>query len=165
MAMLVTKIEFPRNSPDGLITMGEGLLEKHDEDPKLVAFTPEERERLSSSLNAAKAKRSEAKKLVARSVELNGEADKILGLALGQSLEDETTSAGLIAKFRDEGSRAFKGNIEKLRNYGFTVTITQKAARVTKKMIEKATILEAKLAEAAQKAQEAKEAKAAKKAK
>ena len=36
MATLVSKIEFPRNSPDGLIAMGMGLLAKHDEDPKMV---------------------------------------------------------------------------------------------------------------------------------
>jgi 5-enolpyruvylshikimate-3-phosphate synthase len=137
MANLVSKIEFPRNSPDGLIAMSETLLAQHDTNPTGVSVPSSVIDSMRANVKLAKEARDEAKKLAARAVQLNGNADKILGIAMGQSLSDSSTLLGNIADFRDHANLAFKDNIEQLKEYGFSVKISQKAVRISAKRAEK----------------------------
>ena len=137
MATLVSKIEFPRSSPDNLITMSEKLIGKHYENPKAVSIAPEKTEILRANIALAKQKREEAKAFSERAIKLNGEADKILGIAIGQTLEDETTIAGGVSLFSKYAQLDFKGDLEKLKDYGFTVTLSIKAQRPAKPKVKK----------------------------
>jgi hypothetical protein len=137
MANLVSKIEFPRNSPDGLIAMSETLLAQYDTNPTGFNVPSSVIDSMRANVKMAKEAREEAKKLASRAVQLNGNADKILGIAIGQSLSDSSTLAGNIADFRDYANLAFKDNIEQLKEYGFSVKISQKAARISQERTAK----------------------------
>jgi hypothetical protein len=133
MSALNSKIEFPRSSPDGMMTMGEKLLTAHDANPSKVNVPQEVIDTIRNNIARAKALRAESKSLAARAVALNGDADKILGIAIGQTLDDVTTVAGAVAEFRDFAYPAFKRDLEKLIGYGFDVTISIKPTRVAQK--------------------------------
>ena len=137
MAGLNNKIEFPRSSPDKLITMGEKLVAQYDADPKAVTISPEKIEFIRTSLAAAKQKREEAKAAADLSTKSYAEADRILGLALGQSLEEETHVAGMISDFSKRAQLDFKTDLTKLKDYGFSVTQPVKVPRLSKVKIEK----------------------------
>jgi hypothetical protein len=136
MANLVSKIEFPRNSPQALIAMAEIVSAKYAENPELIPIPKQVMASLQEKVQAAKAMREEAQKLAARAVELNGIADKALGIAIGQSLNDDTTVSGSVALFRDYAALVFKNDIEQLKNFGYDVKVTQKAARISQKRRE-----------------------------
>jgi hypothetical protein len=137
MSSLNNKIEFPRSSPDKLIEAGEKLVAQHDSDPKAVTIPPEKIEFIRRNVATAKQKREEAKAAIELSKKLNAESERILGLALGQTVEDETHVAGAISDFSKRAQLDFKTDLTQLRNYGFTVTQTVKAPRLSKAKIEK----------------------------
>ncbi len=137
MATTVSKIEFPRNSPEGLLTMVKTLLKTYDKDPSKVNLPTAVIDRMRRFLVEAENLRTQAKEMAARAVQLNGSADIMLGTATGQSLSNSETLAGSVADFRDYASLSFKDNIEQLKEYGFSVKITQKAARISQERTNK----------------------------
>jgi hypothetical protein len=137
MANVVKKIEFPRSSPDSLISMTETLLKTHDENPAAVNIDAAIITSTRTKVALAKQKREDAKNATDLAIKLRGEADMLLGIALGQSLEDDTTVAGGVAAFRDHAQLSYKQDIKKLKDYGFTVNVSQRAARITKAKVEK----------------------------
>jgi hypothetical protein len=136
MANLVSKIEFPRNSPDGLIALGKTILKKHKENPEKILVPPVIIEKMSKAINNAEAMRQEAKELATKSVQLNAAADKLLGVSIGQTLTDTETLTGNIADFRDYAYLSCKDNVEQLKEYGFGVKISQKTGRISEERSE-----------------------------
>jgi len=137
MSNLSTTIEFPRSSPDKLITMAETLLKQHDENAEAVNVESEIIDALRANVALAKQKRADAKAASELSVKLIAEADKILGLAIGQTLDDETTIAGQIVVFRDGAQYKFRKNVDKLKDYGFSVGQKIRKQRAAKPKEEK----------------------------
>ena len=132
MANLNVKTEFPRSSAELLIKMVENLLKKVEESPDAVPVPKAVIEVMQTKMASAKAMRLEAAAAAARAVSLNGDADKALGLSLGQTLNDRTTVAGCVALFRDHALLVYDDAPEKLRDYGYDVKITQKATPISK---------------------------------
>jgi hypothetical protein len=138
MGKITVKIDFPRTSPEGIISMGKNLLQTYDVNPEAVNVGREHIELLRNHVAAAEEKRIAAKQAFDLSVKLNGEADKLLGISIGQTLEDDTTVVGAIATFRNHAQLTFKKDIEKLRDYGFSVKLSTPTPRITKAVLEKA---------------------------
>ena len=138
MSKVNSKVDFPKSSPDGLINMAETLLDTHSNNPSaVVAMDADKTDAIRNNVALAKQKRADAKAASALSVKLNGEADKILGLAIGQSLEDETTVAGWVTLFQKHSKLAFSKDIEKLRDYGFKVKLSQPKPRAPRAKVDK----------------------------
>lgn len=137
MSSLNNKIEFPRSSPDKLIGMGEKLVGECDKNPEAVTVSPKKIEFIRVNVAAAKQKREEAKAATQLAKKLIAESDRILGLALGQTVDDETHVSGAIVDFSKRAQLDFKADLTKLKDYGFKVTQTVKTPRLSKAKIEK----------------------------
>ncbi len=136
MSAVTSKIEFPRNSPSKLIAMVTTLVTKHKETPDVVPIHADFIPTLANDVETVKQLREEAQKKARESVELNNRADRILGTVVGQSLDDDSTVVGKIAKYRDIGYAHNKSNVEVLKGFGFDVKLSPKKARMSKKQIE-----------------------------
>ena len=113
-----------RTSPDQLMHLGEAIITKHNEPGGGSPLDNEEVGELETEVTAARLKETEAKDLHAEGENLNEQADTLLGIAEGQSLQTEGTVYFLIDDVRDKLLLVHEGNEEALSEYGFKVVIS-----------------------------------------
>ena len=118
------KVKIPRTNADKLMHLGEAIVTKHNGPAGNSPLDDEEVGELQTEVAAARVKEQKAKELHAEGENLNEQADTLLGIAGGQSLQTEGTAYYLIDDVRDKLLLLHEGNEEALSEYGFKVVIS-----------------------------------------
>lgn len=118
------KVNIPRTSPDKLMHLGEAIIAKHNAPGSDSPLDDEEVGELETRVIAARLLEQQAKDLHEEGENLNEQADTLLGIAKGQSLQTKGTVYYLIDDVRDKLLLVHEDNEEALSEYGFKVVIS-----------------------------------------
>lgn len=126
MARKTIRVNIPSNKPAEFISLAEQVSKKHldlgEASPLNVSV---QMDVFSGKLDQAKTLRDESKELRRTSESKMEEAMLNLGLAPGQNTNTPDTIYNLMLKIRDQLLVTYKGNEEKLSEWGFDVVIGQ----------------------------------------
>lgn len=117
------KTEIPIRQPDKLLGLAEDIYKKNkseqlfDKELDLQAFH--------NTTTEAKNKRIKAKEASEKARQTIIEANSLLGIAKGQTKSVKGTVYSTILQIRDELKRVYKGEEEKLTDWGFDVKVLQ----------------------------------------
>lgn len=132
MARKTIRVDIPTGSPDKLIKLAKDINTRNNK----VGTTPEldvdKATATNSTATTAEGKRALAASMAAEAQALNDEAATLLGIAAGQNAQTPNTLLFDVTGYRDELLMAFRGNEEKLSEYGFNVVVGE-AKSPTKK--------------------------------
>jgi hypothetical protein len=132
MARKTIKVEIPESSPNKLLELLKCITEKHQFDPENSPIKGPMMDDFLLKQVLASEKRKEAKRLSDLSQAMLGEADQILGTGPGQSRQSEGTLLNHLTYFRDQLLLHFRGNEQKMKDYGFKVTLGEAKTPVRK---------------------------------
>ena len=128
MARRTVKVEIPEGKPEDLISLAKSITERYTQDVQNNPLRLLPMEEFVHKQVAASEKRKEAKRLLDQGQSSLSEAEKIMGISAGQSRQTEGTLLYHLTAIRDQLLLAFRGNEEKLRDYGFKVTVSEAKA-------------------------------------
>jgi cell division protein ZapA (FtsZ GTPase activity inhibitor) len=129
MARKTVRVKIPYSKPDDLITLAKQINNKHEslgETSPLLALN--KMDAFAGKLSSANQLRDESKTLRAESESKMEEAKLNLGTAAGQSKETPDTVYNLLLQIRDQLLVTYRGNEEKLSEWGFDVVVGQAKA-------------------------------------
>lgn len=118
------RVNIPRTNPDKLMHLGEAIITKHNTPGSGSPLDDGEVAELQTAVAAARLLEQEAEELHEAGENINEQADTLLGIAKGQSLQTEGTVHYLIADVRDKLLLVHEDNEEALSEYGFKVVIS-----------------------------------------
>jgi len=121
MARKTIRVNIPKSKPDGLIKLGQAVLDQHDELGKDSPLDADEMKALQDSLTAADASNKEFKKFDGKAQAARQARDLELGTEQGNGVNG-TVVAG-VTYARNQLLIAHKGHEEKLEEYGFDVVV------------------------------------------
>jgi hypothetical protein len=120
MAKKTARVVIPRN-PEELIDLGEGIIEKHNEDPTTSPIAGLDMAEFEQLVTDAKKKNAEAKKLRKDSETATEDRDSLLGHRKDQNSNTLGTVLNFVSRSRDILLGNFRGNEQHLGDYGFVV--------------------------------------------
>ncbi len=118
------RVNIPRTSPDKLMHLGEAIVTKHNDMGGTSPLDNAEVTELETAVAAARLLEEEADELHAEGENLNQQADTLLGIAKGQTLQTEGTVYYIIDDVRDKLLLVNEDNEEALSEYGFKVVVS-----------------------------------------
>jgi hypothetical protein len=120
MAKKTARVVIPRN-PDELIDLGEGIIEKHNEDPATSPIAGLDMAEFEQLVLDAKKKNAEAKKLRKDAETATEDRDSLLGHRKDQNSNTLGTVLNYVSRSRDILLGNFRGTEQHLGDYGFVV--------------------------------------------
>jgi hypothetical protein len=132
MSRKTVRVKVPYNKSDELISLGEKIVEKHEElgeSSPLVSLN--KMDVFGAKLGQAGQIRNESRKLRNQSESKMEEAKLNLGIAPGQTKETPDTVYNLMLRIRDQLLVTYQGNEEKLSEWGFNVVVGQAKTKAT----------------------------------
>ncbi len=120
MAKKTARVVIPRN-PEELIDLGEGIIEKHNEDPANSPIAGLDMAEFENLVLDAKKKNAEAKKLRKDAETATEDRDSLLGHRKDQNSNTLGTVLNYVSRSRDILLGNFRGNEQHLGDYGFVV--------------------------------------------
>ena len=123
MARKTVRIDIPKGSPDGVLSLMEGIIAKEGDPTGTPKVDAQTRSQIEQVVNQAKPLHLRAAALFAEAQGLIMQRDRLLGLAPGQTMESEGTGLFLVASARDQLLTKNKGVEENLSAYGFNVVV------------------------------------------
>lgn len=123
MARKTIRVDIPTGSPDKLIKLAKDIDTKNNEVGTTPVIDVDATAATKSTANTAGEKRTLAASLAAQAQTLNEDASNLLGLGNGQNAQTPNTVLFDVTGYRDDLLKAFRGNEEKLSEYGFSVVV------------------------------------------
>lgn len=120
MARKTIRVEFSRTNPDELIKLITDVLEKNE---KVNLLDAEDKDALIKILPDAKSERKQATEYEALAQSHNENAKNLLGISKQQSINTPNTGYYHISQVRNTLLKKFRGNEEKLSEWGFKVVV------------------------------------------
>ena len=123
MARRTIRVEIPTGKPDDLIALAKNVRTKHVADGADSPLDTDMMTTLNTKTTSAETKNASAKQHDAQAQALRQDRDTSLGLADGQTADSPDTVLNLLTYTRDALLLKFRGNEEKLSEYGFNVVV------------------------------------------
>lgn len=123
MARKTIRVDMPVGKPEELMGLLKSILEKYEKDPKTSPLKSLNMTDFTAKTNLAAITRKDAKRLSEQSQAMYGESEQLMGIAPGQSRQSEGTLLYLLTMVRDQLLLTYRGNEDKLAEYGFKVSI------------------------------------------
>ena len=123
MARRTIRVEIPTGKPDDLIALAKSVHTKHVADGADSPLDTDMLDTLNTKTTSAETKNASAKQHDAQAQALRQDRDTSLGLADGQTADSPDTVLNLLTYTRDALLLKFRGNEEKLSEYGFNVVV------------------------------------------
>ncbi len=133
MARKTVKVAIPTGKPDEFVKLAKGILKKHQADGSDSPLTTVDMALFDDALKKSDDKRTESQDLRNKSEARMQEAYSYLGIGKGQNIETPGTVYHLISRVRDQLLVTYRGNEEKLSEYGFPVVVGTAASPTKKK--------------------------------
>ncbi len=129
MTRKTVRVEIPAGKPDQIISLAETINRKHESLGETSPLTSiNKMDVFASKLTQGKQLRDESKELKRTSEAKMEEAMVNLGLATGQTSATPDTMYNLLLQVRDLLLVTYRGNEEKLSEWGFKVVVGQAKA-------------------------------------
>jgi hypothetical protein len=125
MARKNIRVVIPTN-PEDLVKLGENIVAKHNEDPAASPIAGLDMEDFETKVTGADSKQKEAEKLRKDSETATEERDGLLGHRKDQNSNTAGTILNYVSRVRDILLGNFRGEEQKLGDYGFTVNQSSK---------------------------------------
>ena len=123
MARRTIRVEIPTGKPDDLIALAKNVRTKHVADGADSPLDTDMLNTLNTKTTSAETKNASAKQHDEQAQALRQDRDTSLGLADGQTADSPDTVLNLLTYTRDALLLKFRGNEEKLSEYGFNVVV------------------------------------------
>jgi hypothetical protein len=123
MARKTVRVDIPARKAEDLMKLIQNVSEKYTQDSSNSPLRALNMTEFVSKANQASEKRKEAKRLADTSQGLNGEAEQLLGIAPGQNRQSEGSLLYQLTLIRDQLLLIYRGNEDKLAEYGFKVSV------------------------------------------
>lgn len=123
MSRKTVRVDIPRGSPDGFVKLAKAIILNHKKLGKNSPLDDAVVKQLEAIIAEVGDKREEAAGMHAQGEKVNQQANTLLGIADGQTINSKDTAYHLIDDIRDVLLLAHKGNEEALEEYGFNVVV------------------------------------------
>jgi signal transduction histidine kinase len=121
MARKTVRVDFIRTNADDLIVLMNRLIDRHTLLGTASPLKAAEVEALTELVASAATQRRQVKEAEARSQSLNNTVNTLLGIAKGQGATSPNTGLFLLTGMRDTLLKEYRGEEEKLSEWGFNV--------------------------------------------
>ncbi len=139
MARKTIRIEIPNSSPDGMLTILQGIKDKQETEGANSPINGVDMTEFATEVDSAAADRAEAKRLEAEVQTLNMKANRTIGISEGQTSQTEGTLYFEMLQIRDQLLSYYRGNEKELEQWGFKVVIGN--ASVGRRAVNEETVL------------------------
>ena len=123
MARKTVRVDIPTGSPDELITLGQEILAKHEQDGTSSPLDGTKMSKLAAALAIAVPQNKAAKDADKVAQTARQTRDSAMGIADGQNAQIKGTGLNIITYARDQLLLSNEGTEEALEGYGFNVVV------------------------------------------
>jgi hypothetical protein len=123
MARKTVRVDVPSSKAERLLQLGKDILDMHNDPNSNSPLNPAKVAKLQSAVSIADSNHTEAKQHEAQAQSGRQVRDTALGIADGQTAQTPDTVLFHVTDARDVLLNAYRGNEEKLSEFGFNVRI------------------------------------------
>lgn len=125
MARKTVRIVIPIGNPDEMISLPKSIDKKNDEEGNESPLQKYDKADFKSKIAKAESLKNQARKFEKEAQAMHKEADIIIGIAEGQSINTKGTLYNYVTRMRDTLLDYYDDNEEKLGEWGFKVKTGQ----------------------------------------